>query len=129
MPWTAGTRPLRIVRWMGSSRNDLRAMPVAVREEFGAALYEVQAGQTPADARPFGEGLPRSVYKLVEHFDGETYRAAYTTVFDGVVYVLDVFQKKSTAGHATPRPVVARVLARFRAAKLHYQNNPPPADL
>jgi phage-related protein len=103
-------------------------MPEAVREEFGAALYEVRAGQTPADARPFGEGVPRAVFKLVEHFDGETYRAAYTTVFDGGVYVLDVFQKKSTSGHATPRPIVARVLARFRAAKVHYEDNPPTAD-
>ena len=103
-------------------------MPEAVREEFGTALYLVQCGKTPADARPFGEGLPREVCKLAEHFDGETYRAAYTTVFDGVGYVLDVFQKKSTAGRATPRPDISRILARLRAASLHYQDNPPQAD-
>ena len=103
-------------------------MPEAVRQEFGAALYVVQCGETPDGARPFGEGLPREIYKLVDRFDGETYRAAYTTVFDGVVYVLDVFQKQSTAGHATPKPAIARVRARFRAAGLHYVDNPPQAD-
>lgn len=103
-------------------------MPEAVREEFGATLYVVQCGETPGEARPFGEALPREVYKLVEHFDGETYRAASTTVFDGVVYVLDVFQKKSRTGRATPKPVIARVLAKLRAARLHYRDNPPQAD-
>lgn len=104
-------------------------MPEGVRDGFGFALYEVQCGETPDDARPFGEGLPREVYKLVEHFEGQTYRAAYTTAFKGAVYVLDVFQKKSTTGRATAKPDLARVRARFRAAKVHYTDNSPRTDV
>jgi phage-related protein len=78
--------------------------------DFGAALYEVQAGH--GRRTPFIEGL-HGRYQLVEHFDGRPI-VRYTTVFDGVVYVLDVFEK-STAGRATPRPVVAQCL-RFKAS-------------
>jgi phage-related protein len=35
--------------------------------------------------------------------DGDTYRTMYTTEMEGVVYVLDVFKKKSKAGIATPQ--------------------------
>jgi phage-related protein len=60
--------------------------------------------------------------KLVEDFDGDTYRAAYTVAFPGVAYVLDVFQKKSVKGKATPQVDKDRVERRFKAAKEHYEN-------
>ncbi len=61
--------------------------------------------------------------KLIEDDDGETYRAAFVIAFDGVVYLLDAFQKKSTSGIATPRPGIDRVKARYQAAKQDYALN------
>ncbi|WP_396225236.1 type II toxin-antitoxin system RelE/ParE family toxin, partial [Gemmatimonas sp.] len=55
--------------------------------------------------------------------DGETYRAAYTVHFDDVVYVLDVFQKKSKSGAKTPKPDKERVIARFKAAKKNHEQS------
>jgi len=58
--------------------------------------------------------------KLVEHFDKDTYRAAYVADFPQCVYLLHVFKKKSTSGIATPRPDLNTIQARFKAAKEHY---------
>jgi phage-related protein len=101
----------------------MRALPEGVKDVFGSALLDAQYGDVPAGARPFGEGLPREIMKLVEDHDGDTYRAAYTVAFAGVVYVLDVFQKKSKRGIATPKLVKDRVLERYRVARAHYEEH------
>jgi phage-related protein len=59
--------------------------------------------------------------KLVEDFDRDTYRAAYTVSFPQAVYVLHVFKKKSATGVATPKPDKDAVRARLKAAKEHYR--------
>jgi phage-related protein len=43
--------------------------------------------------------------EVVEDWNRSTYRAVYTVRFEGVVFVLHIFQKKSTRGTATPRPI------------------------
>lgn len=96
-------------------------MPDEVQDVFGSALLDAQYGDDPEGARPFGEGLPKSVMKLAEDFDGDTYRAAYTVVLPQAVYVLDIFKKKSKSGIATPKHITNRIRARLNAATDHYQ--------
>lgn len=50
------------------------------------------------------KACPREVMKLVEDYDGDTYRAAYTISFAKAVYVLHVFKKKAKSGIGTPQP-------------------------
>lgn len=109
--------------WIGGSKKGLNASPEDVKDVFGSALLDVQYGDTPVGARPFGEGLPREIWKLVDDFDGNSYRAAYTVAFREVVYVLDVFVKKSKAGISTPRVDKERIRKRFRAAEQHFHDN------
>lgn len=116
----ATRKPLHFI---ASALKDLRAMPEAVQDDFGAALLDAQYGDVPPGSRPFGEGLPREILKLAEDNDGETYRVAYTVAFAKAVYVLDVFQKKSKRGISTPNPDKDRVRARFAAAERHYQEH------
>ena len=80
----------------------------------------MQYGDTPDGARPFGEGLPHEIWKIVEDDDGNTYRAIYTAAFPDVVYVLDAFMKKSKSGIKTPQADKDRVLSRFEAAQRDY---------
>ena len=75
------------------------------------ALLDVQYGETPDGAKPFGEGLPHETRKIVEDYDGDTYRAVYTAAFPEVVYVLDAFVKKSKSGIKTPQADKDRVRA------------------
>lgn len=93
------------------------------KDAFGAALLDVQYGDVPLGAKPFGEGLPREIWKIVEDHDGNTYRGVYTEAFPEVVYVLDVFMKKSTSGVKTPQVDKDRVVQRFKAARQHYDAN------
>ena len=112
-------RPLHFI---GSSLKDLRAVPDQVQDVFGSALLDAQYGDHPEGARSFGEGVPRGVMKLVEDFDRDTYRAAYTVSFPKAVYVLHVFKKKSTQGVRTPKPDKDLVRSRFRVAEQHYRD-------
>jgi phage-related protein len=98
-------------------------MPEGVQDSFGFKLDRAQIGRHPVGARPFGEGLPAGILKLTADDGGETYRAAYVVELAGVVYVLDVFQKKSKAGARTPKTDKARVRQRYQWARQHYEAN------
>src|SRR5438552_14553314 len=109
--------PLKPLKWVGGSKNILDRLPEDVKDVFGSALVDVQYGGTPDGAKPFGEGLPHEIWKIVEYDDGNTYRAVYTAAFPEVVYVLDAFVKKSKSGIKTPQADKDRVRDRFKAAK------------
>ena len=100
-------------------------MPEDIKDVFGMALLNAQYGDVPAGARPFGEGVRREVWKLVDDDDGDTYRAAYTVHFEHAVYVLDVFKKKSKSGLSTPKMIRERVEARYAQAEQHYKETYP----
>lgn len=96
-------------------------MPEAVRRTFGGALRFAQLGGYLEGCRPFGEGLPREILKLVEDHEGDTYRAAFVLAFPECVYLLHVFKKKSASGKATPKSEKQTILARWRAAQDDYR--------
>ena|ERR1035437_2649067 len=120
VPRTPSRKPLK---WVGGSKKGLDGVPDDVKDVFGSALLDVQYGDTPTGAKPFGEGLPHEIWKIVDDFDGNTYRAVYTAAFPEVVYVLDVFLKKSKSGIGTPQADKNRVLQRFKAAKQDYDDH------
>lgn len=110
------------VRWVGSSREDLRSFPDEVRLEVGHALTLAQLGGKPPTAKPMEGFKGATVLKIVEDHDGETYRVVYTVKFEEAVYVLHAFQEKSKSGIATPRQELDLIKARFkRAAEEHEQ--------
>jgi phage-related protein len=59
--------------------------------------------------------------KLVDDYDGGTYRAAYTVMFAEAVYVLHVFKEKPKSGVGTPQPDKDLIRGRLRAAVEHRQ--------
>ena len=115
--------PLRPLKWVGGSKKSLDGLPEDVKDVFGSALLDVQYGETPDGAKPFGEGLPHEIWKIVEDDDGDTYRTVYTAAFPEVVYVLDAFVKKSKSGIKTPQADKDRVRDRFTVAKRDYDDH------
>jgi phage-related protein len=109
------------VRWVGSSRDDLRGFPEEVRNRVGGALWEAQLGRKAPYAKPLKGFGGTGVLEVVDDFDGDTYRAVYTVRFAGVVYVLHAFQKKSKRGMATPRQETALILQRLQRAREDYK--------
>jgi phage-related protein len=110
------------VHWVGSSKSDLLRFPVEVISELGYALSVAQLGGKHPSAKPWkGEGP--GVFEVVEAFDGDAYRAIYAVRFEGVVYVLHVFQKKSPSGIRTAKTDIDLVGERLKRAQRHYEIN------
>ena len=113
----------KIVEWIGSSKDDLRAFPQEVRRVVGQAINDAElGGEHPAAKALRGFG-GRSVLEIVDDFDGETYRAVYTVRFAGVLYVLHAFQKKAKKGIATPKHELEVIRERLKRAGEHYEAN------
>jgi phage-related protein len=109
------------VRWIGSSLRDLRSFPSAVRIDIGHALFAAQEGKTDPAAKPlkgFGGG---SVFEIVASHHGNAWRAVYTVRFQDAIYVLHVFQKKSTRGIATPAREIDLIKRRLVEAERDYR--------
>ena len=109
--------PLKLLVWVGSSREDLRTFPEEVRLVMGYALYLAQTGGKHPDAKPLRGFGSAGVLEVVDDFDGDTYRAVYTVEFKGAVFVLHAFQKKSRKGTATAQRDLERVRQRLRRAE------------
>ncbi len=108
---------MKEVIWLGSSRENLRRFPKRVRSVFGQALFKAQLGAKHPDAKPlkgFGGG---SVLEVVEDFAGDAYRAVYTVKFEGFVYVLHTFQKKSKTGKRTLKRHMDLIKQRLKEAR------------
>jgi phage-related protein len=94
---------LRPLVRVGSAKRDLLAMPDAVQQSFGFALYAAQVGRMHPSAKPLKGFGSAGVLEVVEDWQGNTYRAVYTVRFADAVYVLHCFEKKSKRGIATPK--------------------------
>jgi phage-related protein len=114
---------LKSVKWISSSRDDLREFPEDVQRMMGYALYLAQLGKKHPDAKPLKGYKGSGVLEVVEDFDGDTYRAVYTVKFEGVIYVLHAFQKKSKRGISTPKQDIALIEARLKRAREYYETN------
>ena len=113
---------LKPLEWISSSRNDLREFPEDVQQSIGFALYRAQLGKKHPDAKPLKGFKGSGVLEVVEDFDGDTYRAVYTVRFEGVIYVLHAFQKKSKRGIATPKQDIELIETRLKRAKEAYES-------
>jgi phage-related protein len=108
------------VRWVGSSREDLRDFPEEVRKRIGGALWDAQIGLKAPYAKPLRGFGRASVLEIVDDFDSDTYRAVYTVRFAGAIYVLHAFQKKSKRGATTPKTELELIEQRLKRAKEDY---------
>jgi phage-related protein len=112
---------LKPVRWVGSSRRDVRSFPVAVRTGIGQALYTAQKGETDPAAKPLKGFGGRNVLEIVTDHRGDTWRSVYTVRFEGAIYVLHAFQKKSKKGIATPKKELDSIRQRLAEAERDYR--------
>ncbi len=101
--------------WLGDSRKQVQAFPQTVRQDIGAALYDVQLGGTPPLAKPF-KGVGSGVFKIVTRFDTNTYRTVYAVQLGKHVYVLHAFQKKSPTGRKTASKDIEMIGRRYKEA-------------
>jgi len=108
------------IHWWADTLDELRGMPDDVKDGIGHGLRLAQEGKKAQSAKPL-TGLKEfkggKVLEIVSRFDGDTYRGVYTIEFEEMVYTLDVFQKKSKEGRATPKQDIDRIVARIKAVR------------
>ena len=114
-------KPRKPIKWVGSAKRDLDAMPEDVKDVFGHAIDLAQAGGKHQDAKVMTGFGSAGVLEVVEDNRGDTYRAVYTVNFSDWVYVLHCFQKKSKSGIKTPKEDMDLIHARLKAAKLDFE--------
>jgi phage-related protein len=105
----------RPVIWVGSSKDDISALPGPVKASFGHHLRQVQDGETPLDMKPltqFGTG----VFELRERFDKNAYRLIYVVNLKRAIYVLHAFMKKSKSGIGLPKQDAELIGTRVKRA-------------
>jgi phage-related protein len=83
---------------------------------MGYALYIAQRGGKHRDSKALGGFGGAAVLEVIRDFRGDTFRAVYTVRFEGAVYVLHAFQKKSKTGRETPRRDIELIQQRLREA-------------
>lgn len=106
---------IKPLRWVGSAKRDLSAMPGGVQDTFGYALHLAQVGGKHSQAKPLKGFGGAGVLEVVEDHQGDTYRAVYTARYAQAVYVVHCFQKKATTGIATPKPDMELIERRLKA--------------
>ena len=108
------------LRWITSALHDLKNFPEDVQDVMGYALDLAQHGQKHPNAKPLRGFSGAGVLEIVDDFDGDTYRAIYTVKFEGIIYLLHSFQKKSKHGIATPKQDIELVKKRLKIAQENY---------
>ena len=111
----AGADVSRDVEWLGSSKDDISAMPKPVKASFGYRLRRVQQGKPTDDTKAlsqFGAG----VYEFREVFETNAYRLMYVVRLKSAVYVLHAFMKKSKSGIGLSKADKRVIGARLRRA-------------
>ena len=107
--------PRKLV-WLVDSLDRLTDFPPPVRQKLGFALYQAQIGQKHESAKML-HGFAETVWQVRADGPGGTYRAVYVAQFEEAVYVLHAFQKKSTAGIATPQRELDLIQQRLQLAR------------
>jgi phage-related protein len=109
--------------WIGTSKKDLQKFPDDVKQIMGYAIYLAQKGDKHQDTKPLKGFGGAKTLEVVESYKGDTYRAVYTIKFEGIVYVIHCFQKKSKKGITTPKPDIDLIRQRLRDAEHLYLNS------
>ena len=112
---------MKPIRWMRSSREDLKAFPDDARGVLGHGLHLVQVGERPINEKPLHGDLSGVSELAADSKDGNTYRSVFTVKLDPFIYVLHCFEKKAKSGIATPKRELDVIRRRLKEAKEEYR--------
>ncbi len=115
------------LRWIGSSKKDLKKFPRKVQKDVGYALFLAQEGNKHEHAKVLKGFASAGILEIIEYDEAGTYRTIYTLKLHGIVYVLHAFQKKSKHNIETPLSEIELIKKRLRDAEgLHKQHKKEP---
>lgn len=101
---------MKPLEFLGSSRDDLCAMPDSVRHDVGLELMRVQFGGEPKNFKSMPT-VGAGAYEIRVRDESGVYRAIYVAKFETAVYVLHAFQKRT---QRTAKMDIELAKARYR---------------
>ena len=101
------------VVWIGDSRKQVQSFPREVKQDIGAALFDIQKGSKPPQAKPF-KGVASGVLQIVTRFETNTYRTVYAVQIGKRIYVLHAFQKKAPKNRKTSKLDIEMIARRYK---------------
>lgn len=112
---------MKILKWMGSSLEDLKEFPNEVMDEMGYGLYLAQMGDRHSRAKTLSGFGSSKIIEIRESDRSGTYRVVYTVEMAEYIFVLHAFQKKSKSGIATPKCDIDAIKRRLKDAESLYK--------
>ncbi|MDP1955905.1 MAG: type II toxin-antitoxin system RelE/ParE family toxin [Polaromonas sp.] len=85
---------MKVINWVGSSKQDLLDFPADARREAGYQLGKTQAGLEPDDWKPM-KTVGSGVREIRIREASGAFRVIYLANVGAAVYVLHCFQKKT----------------------------------
>src|ERR1700730_9030875 len=108
------------VRWIGSSKEDLRSFPKEVRG-VGVALWQAQIGSKADYAKPLKNFGDARVLEIVDDFDGSTFRAVYTGALPRLSMFCTPSRRSPSAASPPPKAELDLINRRLKRAKEDYE--------
>jgi phage-related protein len=109
------------VRWVGSSRRDLRAFPAPARRNTGQAFYAAQRGEEYPSVKALQGFGGRSVLEIVAPYAGDAYRAVYHGALRGRDLRASCFPEEVKEGHIDTQKGNRLIKQRLVAAEQDYR--------
>ena len=85
---------MKRLEFLGTSRDDLAAMPRSAKHDIGLELMRVQFGGEPKSFKPM-PAVGAGVYEIRVRDVSGAYRVIYVAKFESAIHVLHAFQKKT----------------------------------
>lgn len=104
---------MKEIAWIKAAQKDFRKFPKAVQERMLDALAVASFGQKADVAKPM-KHLGSGVMEIALPYRSDAYRVVYAVQIGDAIWVVHAFQKKSTAGIATPKKETDLVKARLK---------------
>ena len=104
---------LKPIRWLATTRDDIREQRRVIRNEFGQQLFRVQMGLMPNNYKPMSTVGPGAYEIRVQDADSIA-RLMYVAKFHDTICVLHVFTKKSQKTTKTDIDIAKK---RYREAR------------
>jgi len=101
----------KVIRWLGSSLDDIRAFPEQARRAAGYQLSRLQQGLMPNDWKAM-KAVGSGVYEIRIHTGAER-RIFYIAKYDDAIYVLHAFKKSTRQTRQADINLARQRLAEF----------------
>jgi phage-related protein len=107
---------IRRISWIKAARRVFETFPKAAQVELAQALSIAAQGGKSDNAKPF-KGAGSGVFEIALRHRGDAYRVVYAVQLGDDLWVIQAFQKKSTAGIKTPQVEVEVIHQRLKRLK------------